>query len=61
MRDTQREAEMQAEEEAGFLPGAQCGTHPRTLESQPEPKADAQSLSHPSVPIRGQVDLMLIR
>ena len=27
------------------------GLNPRTLGSQPEPKADTQPLSHPSVPI----------
>ena len=50
MRDTQREAEPQAEGEAGSLQGARWGLHPRTLGSRPEPKADAQPLSHPGVP-----------
>ena len=35
MRDTEREAE------------TDVGLDPRTLGSQPEPKADAQPLSHP--------------
>ena len=39
MRDTEIEAETQAEGEAGSMQG-----------SQPEPKADAQPLSHPGVP-----------
>ena len=51
MRDTQREAEIQAEGGAGSLQGAQFGTHPWTPGSCPEPKADAQPLSHPAVPI----------
>ena len=48
MRDTQREAETQGEGEAGSSEGARCGT--RFLGSGPEPKADAQPLSHPGVP-----------
>ena len=43
MRDTQKEAETQAEGEAGSLQGAQCGT----LRSRPEPKADTQPLCNP--------------
>ena len=50
MRDTQREAETQAEGEAGSMQGARQGTNPRTLGSRPEPKADAQPLSHPGIP-----------
>ena len=47
MRDTQREAETQAEGEAGSL----WGTHnPRNLGSWNEQKADAQQLSYPGVP-----------
>ena len=45
MRDTEEEAETQAEGEAGSLREAQFGTR-----SQDEPKADAQPLSHPGVP-----------
>ena len=41
MRDTQREAETQAEGEAGSLWGPDVGLDPRTLGSQLEPKADA--------------------
>ena len=42
MRDTEREAEIQAEEEAGSLRGVDAGLDPRTPGSRPEPKADAQ-------------------
>ena len=47
MRDIQRESETQAEGEAGSLQG----TRSRGPGSQPEPKADAQSLSRPGDPI----------
>ena len=50
MRDTQRKAETQAEEEAGSPREAQSGTPSRNLGSCPEPKAGAQPLSHPGVP-----------
>ena len=48
-RDTQREAETQAEGEAGSLRGGEpdVGLDPRTPGSPPELKADAQPLSHP--------------
>ena len=48
-RETQREAETYAEGEAGSPgePGA------RALGSGPEPKADAQPLSHPAAPRPG--------
>ena len=48
--DTEREAETQAEGEAGFLGGARCRTRSRTPGSWPEQKADAQPLSHPDIP-----------
>ena len=48
MRDTQREAETQAEEKR--TPHRDVGLHPRTLGSRPESKADGQPLSHPGVP-----------
>ena len=51
MRDTEREAETQAEGEAGSLRGARCGTRSRDQGSHPELKADAQPLSHPGAPI----------
>ena len=50
MRDTEREAETQAEGEAGSMQGARYGTRFQILGSRPEPKADAQTLSHPGVP-----------
>ena len=48
MRDREREAETQAEGEAG----AQCGTHFWTLGSEPELKADTQPLSHSDIPYK---------
>ena len=50
MRDPEREAETQAEGEAGSLQEPDAGLDPRTLGSRPESKADAQPLSHPGVP-----------
>ena len=50
MRDTQRESETQAEGEVGSLQGTQCGARSQDPGSRPEPKADAQPLSHPGVP-----------
>ena len=49
-REREREAETQAEGEAGSLWGVDAGLYPRTPKSRPEPKADAQPLSHPGVP-----------
>ena len=46
MRDTGRESETQAEGEAGSPREPDVGHDPRTLGSHPEPKADAQPLSH---------------
>ena len=40
MRDTQREAETQAEGEAGSLQEPDAGLDPRTPESRPKPNAD---------------------
>ena len=53
MRDT----ETQAEGEADSLWGAPC----RTPESPPEPKADAQPLSHPGVLTSGISEPRMIR
>ena len=52
MKDAEREAETQAEEEAGspWSREPNVGLSPRTPGSLPEPKADAQPLSHPGVP-----------
>ena len=47
MRDAEREAEIQAEGEAGSLQG---GLDPRTPGSPPGPKADAPPLSHLGIP-----------
>ena len=52
MRDTEREAETQAEGEAGSLQGTSAGLNPRILESRPEQKTDAQPLSYPDIPLR---------
>ena len=45
-----REAETQAEGEAGFMQGARCGIKPRTPGSFPGPKAGIKPLSHPGIP-----------
>ena len=52
MIERKREAETQAEVEAGSMPGARRGTrsHPGTPGSRPEPKAGAKPLSHPGIP-----------
>ena len=50
MRDTETEADTQAEGEAGSMQKSDVGPNPRTLGSHPGPKADAQSWSHPGVP-----------
>ena len=51
MRDTQREAETWAEGEADSPLSREpdAGLDPRTPGSCPEPKADAQSQSHPGI------------
>ena len=53
MRDTQREAETQAGEEAGSLPAGSWmqNSIPRPQGPRPQPKADTQPLSHPGAPI----------
>ena len=50
MRDTEREAETQAEGEAGSCGEPNVGLNPRTPGSRPEPKANSQPLSHPGIP-----------
>ena len=47
MRETEREAEIQAEGEAGSSRDPDAGLDPGILGSQPEPKADVPPLSHP--------------
>ena len=49
MRDTEREAETQVEKQTPCKE-PEVGLDPRNLGSGPEPKADAQPLSHPSIP-----------
>ena len=49
-RPREREAETQAEGEAGSLHRAQCETRSWDLGSRPEPNTDAQPLSHPGAP-----------
>ena len=51
MRDTEREAETQAEGEAGSMQQADVRLDPGTPGSRPGPKADAQPLRHPGIPI----------
>ena len=50
MRKEKREAETQAEGDVGSMLGARCETPSLILGSHPEPKADAQLMSHPGVP-----------
>ena len=50
MRDTGREAEIQAEEEAGSMREPDVGLDPRTPGSCPGPKAGAKPLSHQGCP-----------
>ena len=50
IHERQREAETQAEGEAGSMQGARCGTRSWIPGSHPEPKADTQPLSHPGIP-----------
>ena len=58
---TQKEAETQAEGEAGSLCGEpDAGLDPGTPGSLPELKADAQPLSHPGAPRSGFGDVSFI-
>ena len=50
MRDTQREAETQAEGEAGSMQGPHAGLDPRTSGSCPGLKAGTNLLRHPGIP-----------
>ena len=50
MRDTEREAETQAEGKVGSLWGARRETRSQDPGRHPGLKADAQPLSHPGVP-----------
>ena len=50
MRDTQRQRHRQREKQA-LCGEPDVGLDPGTLGSQPEPKADAQLLSYPGIPL----------
>ena len=51
MKDTKRERQRHRQREKQAAYGeSDAGLHPRTPGSHPEPKADAQLLSHPGVP-----------
>ena len=53
-----RETEREAEGEVGRVPDA--GLDPGTPGSRPEPKADAQPLNHPGVPVYGDIYCHLV-
>ena len=46
----EREAETQAEEEAGSTQGARCGTQSQVFKITPWAKGGAKPLSHPGCP-----------
>ena len=50
MKDTQKEAQTQAEGEAGSVQGAQCGSRSQDSRITPWAKGDAKPLSHPGSP-----------
>ena len=50
MRDTEKEAETQAEGEAGSMQGAQRGTRSQVSTIMPWAKGGAKPLSHPGCP-----------
>ena len=51
MRDTQRERQRQRQREKQAPCGEpDAGLNPSIVGSRPEPKADAQLLSHPGIP-----------
>ena len=53
MRDTEREAETQAEGEAGSMHREpDVGFNPRSPGSRPGPRAGAKLLRHPGIPLR---------
>ena len=60
MSHTYKHRGLLAEGEAGSRQGAHCGTRSQISGSRPEPKEDAQPLSHPGVPNPG-LDLVLSR
>ena len=50
MRDTEREAETQAEGEAGSMQGARCGTRSQDHRITPWAEGGAKLLIHPGCP-----------
>ena len=48
--EKEREAETQAEGEAGSMPELDAGLHPGTPGLHPGPKAGTKPLSHPGIP-----------
>ena len=50
MRDTEREAEAQAEKQQAPCRKPDAGLDPKTSGSRTESKTDAQPLSHPGAP-----------
>ena len=56
MRDTEREAETQAEGEAGSMQGARCGTRSLVSRIRPWAGGSAKPLSHPGCP---DMDILL--
>ena len=52
MRDTEREAETQAEREAGSMQRAQCGTQSQVSRITLWVEGGAKPLSHPGCPIK---------
>ena len=57
MRDTEREAETQAEEKQASCREPDMGLHPRSPGSHPGLKAGTKPLSHPGCPILCLKDL----
>ena len=51
MRDTEREAETQAEGEAGSMQGARHGTQSQVSRIRPWTEGSAKLLSHPGCPV----------
>ena len=57
MKDTEREAEKQAEGELGSMQGARCGIHLGTLGSLPEPKLRPSIAEPPGIPLKIILDI----
>ena len=53
MRDTERDAETQAEGEAGSMQGAWCGTPSRVSRIMPWAEGGTKPLSHLAIPEEG--------